>query len=294
MQGVGLTSSLAEQPPRSLDAVVLQLVEVSTLPQIALSVIRIARDPATGVADLRAVVEGDPALSARVIRLVNSAAYGLRLPVTNLHQAISYLGFSQVRNLAMTASVCEAFRREEAGSTYSRRGLWQHLVSVGICARLVARRCRMSNFEDAFLAGLLHDIGIILEDQLMHARFRRMIGTLRNGTPLCESERGAFEFDHCTLGARAAEAWEFPPALQAAIRFHHGSGKYAGAGLEIVRCVEVANVICTIKGITSVGLPLLEPPLDALQALGFRQEDITVLAIDLDRDLESNQHLFDL
>ena len=248
----GVDSPPVAKPPLSLDAVACQVTEISTLPQVALRVIEVAKDPDSGAADLKAVVEGDPALSARVLRMVNSAACGLRSTVTNLHQAIGFLGFSRVRNLAMTASVSEIFKEEEATGAYRRSELWRHLVSVGICARLVASRFGVADFEDAFLAGLLHDIGIILEDQGAHERFREMLGTLGEGTPLCTSERKWLGFDHCELGAKVAEAWRFPATAWAAIRFHHESEKYTGAGAEIVRCVEVANVICTIKGITSV------------------------------------------
>jgi HD-like signal output (HDOD) protein len=294
MEGDAVTSSPVAKRPLSLDAVACQVTEISTLPQVALRVIEVAKDPNSGAADLKAVVEGDPALSARVLRMVNSAAYGLRSTVTNLHQAIGYLGFSRVRNLAMTASVSEIFREEEQRGAYRRSELWRHLVSVGICARLVASRCRLAGFEDAFLAGLLHDIGIILEDQGAHAQFCEMLETLEEGTPLCTSERAWLGFDHCVLGAKVAEAWKFPATVWAAIRFHHESDQYTGAGAQIVRCVEIANVICTIKGITAVGLPLLEPPRDALQVLGFQKEDIAVLATDLDQELAMNENLFDM
>jgi HD-like signal output (HDOD) protein len=294
MEGDAVTSPPVAKPPLSLDTVVCQVTEISTLPQIALRVIEVAKNPDSGAADLKTVVEGDPALSARVLRMVNSAACGLRATVTNLHQAISYLGFSRVRNLAMTASVSEIFREDACHGGYRRGQLWRHLVSVGICARLVASRCRIAGFEDAFLAGLLHDVGIILEDQGAHERFGEMVEALQEGTPLCTVERAWLGFDHCELGARVAEAWRFPSTVWAAIRYHHDSEQYTGDGAEIVRCVELANVICTIKGINSVGLPLLEPPQDAVQVLGFHNEDIAVLATDLDRELAMNENLFDL
>ena len=289
-----LTNSAVEERQQSLDAVVRKVTEISTLPEVALKVLEVARDPESGAADLKAVVEGDPVLSARVLRIVNSAACGMRSTVTNLHQAISHLGFSQVRNLAMTASVGEIFKQDEQVGTYRRSALWRHLVSVGICARLVASRCGMPNFEDAFLAGLLHDIGIIVEDQLVHARFRGVIENLRESTSLCACERERLGFDHCSLGERIADAWRFPSPVQAAIQFHHASHRCDREDVHIVRCVEMANVICTIKGITSVGLRLVEPPLDAAEALSLRKEDIIILATDLDRELKMNENLFEL
>lgn len=284
----------SEASATSLDAAVRRVTEISTLPQVALRVIEVAQNPEAGAGDLKDVVEGDPALSARVVRMVNSAAYGVRTTVTNLHQAISYLGFNQVRNLAMTASVSEIFKRDEVIGAYSRRGLWRHLVSVGICARLIARRSGLSTFEDAFLAGLLHDIGLILEDQHAHAPFVEMMQTIDPARTLVENERDKLGFDHCIFGEKIAEAWRFPEVARVCIRHHHNSLRYKGPGIEILRCVEVANVVCTLKGITSLGMKLVRPAIETFRALGFEKDDVVVLAADLDREIAASEKLFEI
>lgn len=287
-------TTLMDQPI-SIPAVVRRITEISTLPHVALKVIGVAKDPDSGAADLKAVVEADPALGMRVLRMVNSAAYGVRTPVTNLQQAISYLGFNQVRNLALTASVSALFKKkDEKYGTYQRSMLWRHQVSVGVCARLVARRCKLPNFEEAFLAGLLHDIGIIFEDQHLHTRFCRVITEIAEGRTLSEVEKKHLGFDHCMLGAAIADAWRFPTTVRAAIRFHHGAHRYKEEGREIVQCIEAANVICTLKGITSVGKRLVKPPLQTFQAMGFQKEDILILATDLDQELALSESLFEL
>jgi HD-like signal output (HDOD) protein len=278
----------------ALDAAVRRVSEISTLPDVALRVAEVAQDPESGAGDLKDIVEGDPALSARVVRMVNSAAYGLRTTVANLQQAISYLGLSQVRNLAMTLSVSDVFRRDGRIGRYSRRGLWRHLVSVGICARLIARRRGLAGFEDAFLAGLLHDIGIILIDQVAHDEFAAMLVSFDPQQTLMENERMALGFDHCELGERVAEAWRFPETVRAAVRHHHGSTHYRGAGAEIVWCVEAANVVCTLKGVTSIGSKLVRPGLEAFHALEFRKDDAVVLANDLEREIKDNEKLFEI
>lgn len=296
------TTAGATQPGRlgelgcesALDAAVRRVAEISTLPDVALRVAEVARNPESGAGDLKNIVEGDPALSARVVRMVNSAAYGLRATVTNLQQAISYLGLNQVRNLAMTLSVSDVFRRDRRIRRYSRRGLWRHLVSVGVCARLIARRRGLAAFEDAFLAGLLHDIGIILIDQVAHDEFVGMILALDPQKSLMENECCALGFDHCELGERVAEAWRFPEVVRAAIRHHHGSTRYRGAGAEIVWCVEAANVVCSLKGVTSIGARLVRPGLDAFHALEFQKDDVVVLAGDLDREIRDNEKLFEI
>ena len=165
----------ATRPSRpTLDQVARRVHEISTIPQIATRVMKVAGDPRSGAADLKAVVEGDAALSARVMRCVNSSAYGTRTRITNLQQAVAFLGLKQVRNLAMAASVGRLFRQDELIGLYRRSELWRHLVSVGICARLIAMRLRFAEFEDMFLAGsflmfeaLLVVAGVLVSDLLL-------------------------------------------------------------------------------------------------------------------------------
>jgi HD-like signal output (HDOD) protein len=282
------------QQVKSIDALLRRVKDISTLPQVALQVMEVAKNPQAGAGQLKAVIEGDPSLSARVLKLVNSAAYGARVTVTNLQQAISYLGFNQVRNLALTGSVSQIFKGTEKIGSYERNALWRHLVSVGICARLVAIRCRLAQFEDAFLAGLLHDLGIVIEDQHAHQPFRRMMAEFPEQTSLCALEQQYLGFDHCMLGSRLAEEWGFPETVRAAMQFHHCSHQYSGDDSAIVRCVEIANAICTIKGITSVGQRLIRPPLEALRTMGFGREDVIILATDLDREIATSESLFEL
>ncbi len=285
---------VSEQNKPGLEEVVQEIDDISTLPHIALRVMEVANDPDSSAADLKTVLETDAALSARILRCVNSSAYGLRTRVTDLQRAIAYLGLRQIRNLAMTATVSELFKHEEEIGPYRRSQLWQHLVSVGICARLIAMRQKMANFEEAFLAGLLHDIGIVLEDQHVHSAFVAVIRSLDQTKTLAEVERSQLGFDHTTLGEKVAANWRFPDAVKAAIRHHHASAGYRGADGDIVRCVDVANLICTLKGIPSVGLKLVKISSSALTGLSLKREDLAVLAVDLDRELAASAGLFQI
>lgn len=278
----------------SLDTLVEQITGISTLPQVAFKVMDVAQDPDATAADLKTVVESDPALCTRVLRNVNSAAHGLRMKITNVQQAISYLGFNQIRNLAMTASVGDIFRVEEETGSYRRSQLWRHLVSVGVCARLVASRLALPNFDDAFLAGLLHDIGIVLEDQHAHDGFRMVIENLRDDRTLAQVERAYLGFDHTALGTRIAEKWQFPPVMRDVMRYHHSSRQYRGEHPKLVHCVEVANVVCTLKNITSVGRKLVQAPRAAMEGLGLGMTDVKVLTEDLDAELAMSESLFEL
>lgn len=276
------------------EEILQRIGELSTLPQIAVQVIKVAGDPDSDAADLKQVVEGDAALSARILRCVNSAAFATRTEIANLQQAIAYLGLRRIRNLAITAGVSQLFRKDETIGPYRRSNLWRHLVSVGICARMIALGRRINNFEEAFLAGLLHDVGIIFEDQCAHDLFSEVIRSLDESKTLPENERSYLGFDHTTLGERIAQVWGFPESVRAAIRYHHMSADYAGDEIQVVRCVEVANVLCTLKGIWSVGLKLVKLSQPALAGLSLAREDISVLAEDLQHELTQNASLFQM
>lgn len=290
-------SSAIEEPKDAgspLEEISRRIDQISTLPQVALRVMKVANDPNSGAADLKDVMEGDVALSARVLRCVNSSAYAVRVKVTNLQQAIAYLGMKQIRNLATTASVSQLFKQDETIGTFRRTGLWRHFVSVGLAARLIAMRLKFANFEDMFLAGLLHDIGIVFEDQYAHRDFVTMIQSLEQGKSLSEMERRHFGFDHAQLGECVAEKWAFPEPVKVAIRYHHTSPNYQGEHINLLRCVEVANLICSLKGVSSVGLHLIKVTQSTLTGLSLGKQDLVVLSQDLDREISKNSSLFQM
>ncbi len=278
----------------ALQEVVDRVAEISALPDVALRVIEVTNNDDAGAADLKAVMEQDVSLSARVLRVVNSSAYGLREPVRNLQLAIAYLGFRQIRNLALTASVCDLFKVDEQVGRYRRTGLWRHLVAVGVCARMIAMRRDLDEFEDVFLAGLLHDIGILLEDQYAHPQFIELLPHLDGSATLAEVERARLGFDHTELGAAVGTQWRFPEPVLAAVRHHHDAQLEERPHAPTVACVQVANMLCSYKGIASMGVNLVRPAVAAVNLLKLNKNDLTVLLVDLEEELARHDALFNL
>jgi len=281
------------QPTRAprLGTIVKNIEDIATLPQVALNILRVANDQQSTVADLKAVIEGDPSLCAKVLRCANSSAFALKLRITNLQQAITYLGVRQIRNLALAANMSTLFQDTKLIGNYSRGGLWRHLVSVGICTRLLGIRRKVYNYEDLFLAGLLHDIGIVLEDQHLNAPFCRVMQTLNPQLTLVENERGHLEFDHCQLGALVADKWGLPETIKAAIACHHNATEPQGRRADTAQFVEVANVLCTYKDISSVGVSLVRSCPASLHALHLTDEDLATVSKQLDTELSVNATL---
>jgi len=281
LQDYSTSSKHADTP----NTIVERISEIARFSHIATTVMEVSNDPKSSAIDLKGVVQSDAALSAHILRYVNSSAFAMREKVSDLQQAISYLGFKQTCNLAITASVGELFGKDEQIGLYRRSKLWRHLVSVGICARMIAVQRGVSNYEDAFLAGLLHDIGIVLEDRHVNGAFRMVMLSLDGSRTLLEAERHYLGFDHTILGKRVAQVWGFSEAVQAAIRFHHTPAQYNGEHDQMVLCVEVANWMCTLKGIPSVRGALVELSQLALDGLSLTKEDIEALASDFSHEL---------
>lgn len=294
MNSSSSVQAASARPDLTVDDVAGRIQEISTLPSVALRVMEIAGDPHAGAGDLKAVVEADPALCVRMLRCVNSAAYSLRREVSDVGQAIAFLGFSRIRDLAVTATVSELFRSSEAVNTYDRGGLWRHLAATGICARMIAVRTRIQGFEDAFLSGLLHDVGIILLDQNCHDRFKQIILSLNSETMLSDVERKFLGWDHAELGARVAEDWRLPKTTISSIRHHHAPQNAPDPNDAIVHAVALANLVVTLKGHSSVGMNLIGLSESSLDALKLAKSDLKVFAEDLDRELELNRQLFDI
>jgi putative nucleotidyltransferase with HDIG domain len=258
-----------------LKAILARIGEISTIQQTATRVASIASDPSSGAAELASAIEIDPALSARIIRIVNSAAYGLRRRVSQLGEAITLLGFKRVRNLAMAAMVCELFKSGHQIGPYDRQGLWRHLMGVGIGARAMARFSGHADPEEAFLAGLLHDIGIIIEDQYAHEQFVQALLAATIEEPFCATEKRILGFDHTQLGCQIAVDWRFPRSTIDAITFHHRPDDCSGPTRLLVYAVAVANWVCTESGIPSMGLRNIAPPSrEMIDLLGLTEEDL--------------------
>lgn len=261
-----------------LEPLVAHIASISTIPRVALRIVAVTKDPSAGVGQLQEVVESDPALMLRCLRVVNSASHGIRRKVTSLKQAISLLGFRGIRNIALTNSVADIFRSDCAVGAYNRLGLWSHMVATAICAELVVQVKSVPGCEDSYAAGLLHDIGIIAADQYANPSFRALMNKFSDSEDLQTQEQAHFGFDHTVLGTRVAEKWRLPESIRACIRFHHMPQNYRGEFGNLVNVVAVANWISSASGFTSVGINAVARPDAAFDLLGFDHEEANAVA----------------
>ena len=259
-----------------------RITEVSTLPQIALRTLQLANDPKSTATDLANVIQSDPAFAARVLRIVNSSSFGIRGGVASLSHAIVLLGFREMRNLALTTHVASLFRKTTGHGHYRRRHLWLHMVSVAVVARHIATTCRTVAPEEVYLAGLLHDVGIILLDQALHRPFCHVLDALEEDDVVTDVENSILGFDHAALGQHALTAWGLPSELCDAAAYHHRPLACPSDDRTLVSTVALANSMCHRMGIHSIGVATKQDlPREVFGTLGLKMSHVSQMVEDL-------------
>lgn len=210
-----------------LDEVLKLVEEGKTLPMIVTEVMRITADPNANIDDLSKTIEKDPILSAKIIRTVNSAFFSFVSKAESLDAAIVRLGMKKIKNLTMSLNVAELFTGGSAYEDYNRVNVWKHSVVVGMLCELLVKHLKMRELQDdAFLAGLVHDIGIILLDQLKPKSFFKLPGyCITYKAPMHKMEEKAFAFNHAEFGAAVLGKWRFPETIINGVREHHTVSK---------------------------------------------------------------------
>ncbi|MEA1997686.1 MAG: HDOD domain-containing protein, partial [Gemmatimonadota bacterium] len=196
--------------------------ELSSIKQVVTEIIRIMSDERSSAKELKEIIERDPPLCSRLLKRVNSAAYGFPRTVSDIQDAIVFIGFDVVKELALSQKVCDIFRREVSFNGYSRQSLWRHCFAVAICSKMIYRREFRQRGDNVYVAGLLHELGIIVEDQFFPEQFRQALeisGPDKNNLHI--AEKLILGVDHADIGRAIAENWAFPEELSQAIGAHH-------------------------------------------------------------------------
>ena len=230
----------------------IYIKNMPSLPTSLIKVLEICNNPNTSPADLNHVISLDPVLVGRVLKLINSAYYGLGKPVSNLARAIIMLGINTVKNLALSTTVVGQLSPKKRPQGLDMEGFWRHSLCVGVSAKLLARKrgIDIKLLEEYFTAGLLHDIGKIPLNAMLTKEYMVSVSAAdKKRKPLFEMEKKNLGLDHCSSGALIARAWKLDGAVGDAIIHHHDYSEYSGDHKDIVYSVIVANKFASISGI---------------------------------------------
>lgn len=242
-------STQPARAPRSPGAtpaeIVLRTEDLPPFPDIVWKVIDLASDPNTGARSLERVIERDQSLTARVLRLANSAYFQRSRQVKTVREAAALLGNDQIRSLVVTAAL-----KPILGGSPVGKSLWEHALAVALAARLVAASVTEADPEEAFVAGLLHDVGKSLFDRQHPGTFAKAVRFQQERpdiSPL-EIERRVMGVTHTEAGAVVAMFWRLPPALAEAILYHHHP-ELSGAYPRLCAVVHLADLLALRQGV---------------------------------------------
>jgi len=226
-----------------VDKAIAEVGDIATLPEVTVKIIEIVENPKSTARDLHDIIKNDPALSARILKVVNSAFYGLPGQIASIDRAIVLLGLSAVKNIAIAASMTHLFSGGPAIEGFSGADVWKHSIGIAVGARLLSAAQGRPQVEESFLAGLISDLGLLVERQLFSAELAEVIANLRTGGEFCELERNIIGADHQAFGTALAKKWRFPQSLCTAIGYHHNPIALSDTNRELPAVVNIADIL---------------------------------------------------
>lgn len=223
-----MTATVSTDSQAIAEAAIKGISHIATLPKVTLKIIELVEDPSSTAQDLHNVISNDPALCSRILKVVNSAFYGLPRQIGSINRAIVLLGLNAVKNIAIAASLAKLFKGGEVSPKFNAKDLWTHSLASAACGKLIADELKLNLPDEAFLAGLMHDIGLMVALQSDRLKFVQVFDTLKtdkDGIPLQdfrEVERGIYGgADHEDFGRVLCDVWKFPKSFAYVTGHHH-------------------------------------------------------------------------
>lgn len=235
---------------------------ISSIGSVVTRIIGVINDPEATAKELVEIILTDPPLAANVLRLVNSAYCAPKNKIADIQQAVIFIGFEALKELALNQKVCEIFKRGVKINGYSRERLWKHSVAVALFCKMVYRKEFAQRGETAYALGLLHDLGIIIIDQFRNETLIQALQTAaQKGLPLSEAEQEASGCNHAQIGMALAENWNLPHDLVFGIGYHHDPMESHNGDNTLSLVLHIGNYCCQQNDIGFCDAPLQDETL---------------------------------
>ncbi len=231
----------------AIKRVVDGIAGLPTLPLILDKTTRMLDDPDVSASDVGRVIVKDQSIASKVLRLVNSAFYGCPRQISTISQAVVILGFNIVKNIVLSVSVFESFSQDSETDEFDRYAFWEHSIACGAATRVISKHLGVKDSEEAFVGGLLHDIGKLVLEQFLTEEFLKIVHLVQEkGISITEAEKEVLEITHPQVGRYLAQKWNLPQLLEETIAYHHDPTS-ADFQHKLVSAVHLADAI--VKGL---------------------------------------------
>lgn len=260
------------------DAILKYTDRIPALSPTVAKIMQVANSPTSTANDLNKVISLDPVLTARILKLVNSAYFSFSERITSTVRAIVILGLNTIKNLALSSAAMATFKSTSSVSKMDMTEFWKHSLGCGVAARLLADKMKIdrNSMENYFIAGLLHDIGKIVISQYSSVPYLTIINAAKEKSiPLLEAEKKALGITHTEVGNNLAEKWKLDNTLSEVISFHHEIQNSSLENTKLVTTISLVNILCKKQNIGFSGNSFIESSENELLSnLGLVQEDI--------------------
>lgn len=268
---------------------------IPTLPVILQKLGKEIRIPTSDAKRIAKIIEDDPAMMARILRVVNSAFYAAAEPVTSIQMAVARIGMTAVNNIAMSTAVFSAFGK--AGTEFDRQEFWKHSICTGIAASVLYDRVRPVLTERfsrdiLHLSGLLHDIGKIIFEQFFHSEFIQSVKKSEiDQIPLYEAEKLLIGESHMNVGAWIGQKWNIADDLKNVILFHHDPDRAGSKKWGLPNLVHAANYICIVEKIGNGGDAVPQSVQTIWNRFGLTEGDISTIVEKVKEEAQKSEVL---
>lgn len=258
--------------------IMTQVKSFPGMPATAARLMPLLQNPDSSASKIEEILKYDPGLTANILKLTNSAYFGLPSRVSSVRQAIMLLGWKRLLQLVMTMCMSALMKKPVPGYDLPRGELWRHSVAVSVAADLLVKSLSISDADEVFTAALLHDIGKLILGDYVQEDLEKIEGMVTKGISFEVAEYVVLGTNHATIGARILQNWSLPQELVNAVSWHHDPESCDHYCL-LSDVVHVANIVGRRVGFgKGRDGQALEPSLEVAERLGVNQNHIDTLA----------------
>ncbi len=276
----------------TLDDVIDDAVKIVSLPDIVHRLDNAINDPYSDLSDIAAIIGTDPGLSARILKIANSAMFSFPARIETVTYAVSIIGTKQLRDLVFASCVIDVFK-DAFKPGVDLATFWKHSIATGITSRVLATYRREPNVERFYLIGLMHDIGKLVLHMKTPELAREAIYTSRlNNQLLHVAESDVLGFDHAAAGGALLKAWNLPESFHEPVRYHH-LPRHARSYRDETAIVHMADIVANAL-IFSANNQVLVPPLSpqAWDLIGISENALEGVVEQIDHQFTDAVQLF--